>query len=123
MNLGAVGYFTSVGPPAYPCSPTVNAGYVDTSNTFQFYTCTIASGTWQWNEVGPTLTCTAASVYSNVLCYGGVADLLPATGFTGATVSNGSASVNIPAASFTIADVGKYIKLFPFFAYTTPLFA
>ena len=123
LNLGAVGWSTSIGAPTSPCGPSVNAGNIDATNTLVLYQCTNASGTWQWSAVGPTLDCTNASVYSNVLCYGGVADLLPATGFTGATVVASSASVNIPAASFTNADVGKYIKLFPFSAYTTPFAA
>ena len=110
----------SVGAPTTPCGPLQNAHQFDITNISLIYSCDNALGSWQWHSVGPTLTCTAASVYSNTACYGAVADLMPASGFTGASVTMSSAAVNVPAASFTNLDVGKYIRLFPFSGYSVP---
>ena len=64
------------------------------------------------------------AVYYNVLSYGAKADMLPASGYVGASLTAGSATVYVPAgASFTSADVGKYVVFAPNGTYTPPFSA
>jgi hypothetical protein len=115
-NLGVPQWTIGVGAPSATCSAIANNGTFYTSNTSDIFQCSNVTGTYQWNQLGPTLNCAAASVYSNILCYGGIADLQPSFGYMSFGWSSGGYAVNVTGSldgyswNFTSADVGKYIS-------------
>jgi hypothetical protein len=115
-NLGVPQWSVGVGAPSATCSAIANNGTFYTSSTSEIFQCSNVTGTYQWNQLGPTLNCAAASVYSNILCYGGIADLQPSFGYMSFGWSSGGYAVNVTGSldgyswNFTSADVGKYIS-------------
>jgi hypothetical protein len=97
------------GVPSAPCSATQNNGAFYTDVIQNLFQCSNVSGTYMWSQVGPSLNCSSASVYSNILCFGGVADYVQG-GYSSATIG-GSNVVSATGLSFTSADIGKYVML------------
>ena len=65
----------------------------------------------------------APAVYYNVLSYGAKADMLPLSGYIGASLTAGSSSAYVGGGNFTSTDAGKYITLAPSGSWTAPFAA
>jgi hypothetical protein len=111
-NLGVPQWLTGTGAPSATCSAIANNGTFYTNTTSQIWQCSNVTGSYTWSQLGPSLNCAAASVYFNILCYGGVGDELPAAhvyqGFSG---TSGSNILTATGAGFTSAVVGKWVAL------------
>ena len=114
-NLGVPQWSVGVGAPSATCSAIANNGTFYTSSTSEIFQCNDVTGTYQWNQLGPTLNCAAASVYFNILCYGGIANLQPSFGYMSFGWSASSNVVDVIGTrdgfsyTFTSADIGKWI--------------
>jgi hypothetical protein len=109
-NLGVPQWFTGVGAPSATCSAIANNGTFYTNTSNQIWQCSNVLGTYSWSQLGPTLNCAAASVYLNILCYGGVGDLQP--GLQQYQTFSGTSGSNIlTAGGFSPSAVGKWVVL------------